>query len=143
MLQAARSVMPNNARIRQTLRGGACGLAMLALTASAAATTRIQKDAEAAGFAAASNCGYCHTFDSNHMKDEARKAGLPMSGRLDCYACHGNRLPKSGPRILNERGLFLTAAKRQFSAEKVDAAWLKTYREPSPAASPKGGAARK
>jgi hypothetical protein len=59
-----------------------------------------------------------------------------MRGRLDCYACHRNRLPKSGSRLLNERGLFLTAAKRQFNAEKVDGAWLKSYREPSPNPSP-------
>jgi hypothetical protein len=50
---------------------------------------------------------------------------------LDCYACHKGRLPKTGARLLNERGLFLFNAKRHMRSEKV----LKTYRDPSPAPS--------
>ena len=109
------------------------GLPMTALLAwfalPATATIRIQEEAISHGFAAASNCGYCHTFDSDHMKDEAKKRGL---SRLDCYVCHRGRLPKSGTGLLNDRGRFLVAAKRQFRAEKVDGAWLTNYREPSP-----------
>jgi hypothetical protein len=100
---------------------------------SAVATIRIQEEALSHGYPA-SNCGYCHTFDSSHMKEEARKKGM---SRLDCQACHHGRLPKSGINILNGRGRFLVAAKRQFRAEKVDGAWLENYHEPSPAPSPK------
>jgi hypothetical protein len=101
--------------------------------APAAATVRIQEEAISRGFAA-SNCGYCHTFDSDHMKDEAKKRGM---SRLDCYACHGGRLPKTGASLLNNRGRFLAATKRHFRAEKVDGAWLRHYREPAPSPSPK------
>lgn len=102
------------------------------LVPPAAATLRIQEEAVSHGFAA-SNCGYCHTFDSDHMKEEAKKRGM---SRLDCYVCHRGRLPKSGSGLLNDRGRFLVAAKRQFRAEKVDGAWLKNYREPAPAPKP-------
>ncbi|HET8646868.1 MAG TPA: hypothetical protein VFO85_15340 [Vicinamibacteria bacterium] len=106
--------------------------AALALAAvPALATIRIQKEAEGHGYPAA-NCGYCHTFDSNHMKEEAAKQGRSVRG-LDCYVCHGRRLPKSGSWLLNERGLFLTRVKQQFRADRVDGAWLKNYREPAPA----------
>jgi hypothetical protein len=111
------------------LRAAAVAAAVLALlSAPAAATVRIQKDAVALGFAAA-NCSYCHTFDSEHMMQQGADKGVRVQ-RLDCYACHRDRLPKDGPRLLNERGLFLSAAKRHLEAEKVDARWLKTYHEP-------------
>lgn len=112
----------------------AASLAALFVLAApeAAATIRIRDEAVSHGFPA-SNCGYCHTFDSDHMKDEARKKGL---SRLDCQACHRGRLPKSGINVLNDRGRFLVAARRQFRAEKVDGAWLKSYREPSAKPSP-------
>jgi cytochrome c2 len=115
----------------------AAGAAVVLVVAAvqATATVRIQQDAIALGYANASNCGYCHTFDSNHMQDKAKEQGITVA-RLDCYACHRNRLPKAGPRLLNARGLYLTNAKSHFRADKVDAAWLKAYREPSPHPSP-------
>lgn len=121
--------MRKHRRKGQVLRLAASAAALFALTAPrAAATVRIQQEAISHGYPA-SNCGYCHTFDNDHMKEQAKKQGLKLA-RLDCYACHGNRLPKRGTKMLNERGLFLAAAKRQFKAEKVDGAWLKSYHEP-------------
>ena len=96
----------------------------------AAATLRIQREAVALGYPA-SNCGYCHVFDNDHMKERGKSQGIEVR-TLDCYACHKGRLPKTGSQLLNERGLFLLAAKRHMQAPKVMAAWLKTYREPSP-----------
>lgn len=111
--------------------------AVFALTATTAlATIRIQRDAEALGYPA-QNCSYCHVFDSDHMKERGAGPNGVRVTHLDCYACHRDRLPKRGVHLLNERGLFLNWAKRQFRADKVDAAWLKNYREGTPKAKPK------
>jgi hypothetical protein len=115
------------------LRLAASLAALFALTApEAAATVRIRDEAVSHGFPA-SNCGYCHTFDSDHMKDEAKKKGL---SRLDCLACHGRRLPKTGASVLNDRGRFLVAVRRHLRVDRVDGAWLKKYGDPAPSPSP-------
>jgi hypothetical protein len=108
---------------------GAVGAALLA--APAGATLRVQSEALERGFPSG-NCGYCHTFDSDHMKNEAKKQNRVVRG-LDCYACHGRRLPKKGAWLLNERGLHLVNAKRHLGAERVNAEWLSSYKEPRPA----------
>jgi hypothetical protein len=106
-------------------------VAAAALAAPVWATVRIQNEAIDQGFAAG-NCSYCHTFDSDHMKNEAKKQNLVVR-KLDCYACHGGRLPKKGAWLLNDRGLYLVNAKRHLSAERVNTEWLSSYKEPSPA----------
>lgn len=127
--------MYNDRRIGHVLRIAAALAALFACSARwSAATVRIQQEALSHGFPAG-NCVYCHTFDGNHMKEQAKKQGLTMA-RPDCSVCHHGRLPKTGERLLNDRGRFLAAAKRQFNAERVDGAWLEKYREPSPSPKP-------
>jgi hypothetical protein len=122
---------------RQTLRAGAIAAAVFALTAATArATIRIQGEAQALGYPA-QNCSYCHVFDSDHMKERGAGPNGVRVTHLDCYACHRDRLPKRGVHLLNERGLYLSWAKRQFRADKVEAAWLKNYREPASSAKAK------
>ena len=119
------------------MRAGAAAAAVLALTAvPVRATIRIQGDAVALGYPA-QNCSYCHVFDSDHMKERGAGPNGVRVTHLDCYACHRDKLPKRGVRLLNDRGLYLNWTKRQFRADKVDAAWLKNYREPTPKAKPK------
>ena len=119
---------------RQILRFAAGGAVLLAGTATrATATIRIQQDALTLGYPA-QNCSYCHVFDSDHMKQRGKNQGIEVR-TLDCYACHKGRLPKTGPRLLNERGLFLLVTKRHMGVDKVMASWLKMYRGPSPAPS--------
>ena len=121
---------------RQILRVAAGGAVLLAFaTPRATATVRVRDEAINLGYAAG-NCGYCHTFDNDHMKQRGTRPGVEVR-ILDCYACHKGRLPKTGAEMLNDRGRFLAAAKRHLQREKVVAEWLKTYREPSPA--PPGG----
>jgi hypothetical protein len=117
---------------RQILRVAAGGAVLLAFAAPrATATVRVRDEAIKLGYAAG-NCGYCHTFDNDHMKQQGSKPGVDVRV-LDCYACHKGRLPKTGAEMLNDRGRFLVAAKRHMQREKVVAEWLKTYRDPSPA----------
>jgi hypothetical protein len=96
----------------------------------ALATIRLQREALGAGFPAA-NCGYCHSFDREHMQKKAREMGLNTT---NCMVCHGDRLPKSGADLMNDRGKWLLAEKTKRKAAVVDMVWLKTYVEPSPAA---------
>jgi hypothetical protein len=125
--------MWNDRRNENLLRLAASVAALFAFTAPrAAATVRIQQEAVSNGFPA-TNCNYCHTFDSDHMKDAAKKKGL---SRLDCLACHGRRLPKSGASVLNDRGRFLVAVRRHLRVDRVDGAWLKKYGDPAPRPSP-------
>jgi hypothetical protein len=115
----------------QILRFAGGGAVLLAVTATpTTATIRIQQEALTLGYPAY-NCSYCHTFDSDHMKQRGKSQGIEVR-TLDCYACHKSRLPKTGERLLNERGVFLLAAKRHMRADKVMAEWLKTYKAPSP-----------
>ena len=95
----------------------------------ALATIRLQKEATDAGYPAG-NCGYCHSFDREHMQKKAREMGLSTT---NCMVCHGDRLPKSGPDLMNARGKWLLAEKAKRKASAVDASWLKDYAEPNPA----------
>ena len=118
----------------QILRFAAGSAVLLAVTATrTTATIRIQQEALTLGYPA-HNCSYCHVFDSDHMKERGKSQGIEVR-TLDCYACHKGRLPKTGARLLNERGLFLLITKRHMGVDKVMASWLKTYRAPSPAPS--------
>lgn len=108
-------------------------IAMLALCpVGALATPPLQKKAKDAGFPS-DNCGYCHSFDSDHMRAKAKSLG--MEDNLNCMRCHGARLPKMGARLFNPRGLYLVGRKLQTKAREVDVQWLKDYVEEHP----KGG----
>jgi hypothetical protein len=78
------------------------GLGAFGLAVNAYATMPIQKEAKAAGVAAAT-----------------------------CKYCHGEALPKKTAFTLNERGKWLMAEKDKRKAEKIDGAWLKDYVEPA------------
>jgi hypothetical protein len=91
------------------------------------ATVRIGREAVSLRYPAG-NCSYCHTFDSEHMRKRAKDAGLTVRG-LECGMCHGHEL-RTGPRLLNLRGLWLLGQKRRLEAPRVDPAWLTGYREP-------------
>ena len=102
-------------------------LALLGLWPVAAlATTPLQKQAKEAGFPA-DNCSYCHSFDSDHMRERARSLGL--EDNLDCGRCHGSRLPKMGAKLFNPRGLYLVGRKLAARTREVDVKWLKDYVE--------------
>ena len=103
-------------------------LAVLSLAVAAAipafSTTRIGEEAVAIG-QPAQNCSYCHTFDSDHMRQRAREAGMHMR-RLECGTCHGRAL-RTGVRILNDRGLWMRTRRLRLKTERVDVAWLADY----------------
>ena len=109
----------------RTLLTSAVGAGVIA--GPAWATLRVQAEALSRGFPAG-NCGYCHTFDGEHMKNAAKKQNRAVR-EMDCYACHGRHLPKKGSWLLNDRGLYLVDAKRHLSAERVNVEWLGSYRE--------------
>lgn len=100
------------------------------------ATVGIRERALEIGYHEADNCGFCHTFDGDHMKVKAREAGIVTQG-YNCYLCHhGKNLPLTGYDLLNERGKWLAAEKKRQKAEKVDAVWLSRYPGPSPKPAP-------
>lgn len=102
--------------------------AVLALAATTAlATPPLQKKAADLGFPA-KGCAYCHSFDTDHMQERARKMGINPG---NCHACHAAKLPKTGDALFNERGKWLRAEKAKRKAEAVDPAWLKSYPEPA------------
>ena len=105
---------------------------LLALSAvrPASATPPFERRAKAAGFAA-TDCTYCHAFTMDHMTKKALEMKIPP---MNCYACHGNRLPRSGKALYNDRGQWLLTQKRLRQSTDVDVAWLKDYLPPSPAA---------
>jgi hypothetical protein len=54
---------------------------------------------------------------------------------MNCFACHGNQLPRRGSALYNDRGKWLVAEKRRRQTSEVDVTWLRDY-GPSPAPSP-------
>ncbi len=99
-------------------------VALSLVPALAMATPPIQRRAAERGFPA-KGCAHCHTFDTDHMAEKARKLGIKPG---DCHACHGTRLPKWGAALFNERGKWLVVEKERLKAESVDPAWLKDYK---------------
>ncbi len=100
----------------------------------AGATVHIRELAQAAGYPA-QECSYCHSFSLAHMREQARKVGIQT---MNCTACHGNRLPKQGLALFNERGRWLLAEKKRRNAVVVDPKWLQGYVAPSPSPSTGG-----
>jgi cytochrome c551/c552 len=94
------------------------------VAAAAGATPPLEKSAKKAGFPADS-CQYCHTFDTTHMEAKARQMGISP---MNCGACHGSQLPKTGPSFFNERGKWLVGEKVRRKVKDIDVKWLKDYR---------------
>ena len=106
---------------------------LLVLASSASATPPLERRAKEAGFPA-TDCLYCHSFDTKHMEGKAKELG---TSPMNCGACHGARLPKSGKDLFNDRGRWLLGEKARRQAKEVDVQWLKDYRTgPSPSPSP-------
>jgi hypothetical protein len=101
-------------------------LAAFLAVPSARATPPLLLASKRAGLPA-EGCQYCHTFDTRHMVERARRLGL---SNMDCGACHGARLPKSGLALFNDRGRWLVGQKRLRRADKVDVGWLRAYKAP-------------
>lgn len=112
-----------HARARALL--AAAGLALLAPAGEA--TVEMQKDAKRLGFAV-QNCLYCHASPhaTEAMKAKARAARVSEG---NCLACHGNDIPAA----LNARGEWLVAQKGVRGAKACDMAWLRDYKDPTPA----------
>jgi hypothetical protein len=108
-------------------------LGALSTAPPAGATPPIQRHARAAGYPA-SDCTYCHAFTMDHMRQKAIEMKIAP---MNCYACHGNRLPKSGKALFNPRGQWLVDQKHARQASDVDVAWLKDYVPASPPATAK------
>ena len=113
--------------------GGVIALAGVLALPMLGATPVLQRKAVEAGFPA-QDCLYCHTFDVHHMRERAKKMGLPSS---NCGGCHGSRLPKSGLALMSARGRWLVAEKARRKADVVDVGWLKAYVEPRPTPAPR------
>lgn len=108
--------------------------AALSLAATfAAATPPLQRKAKELGFPATS-CAYCHSFDTNHMVEKAQKLRI---NPMDCRACHGTRLPKTGQALFNDRGKWLVSEKDKRKAEAVNPRWLKDYEDKATRDEPK------
>jgi hypothetical protein len=107
-------------------RGRVAVALLLLWPVAARATTPVQKRAKDAGFPA-ENCSYCHSFDTDHMRERARSLGL--QDNLDCMRCHGSELPKMGAKLYNARGLYLVGRKIKARAREVDVKWLRDYVE--------------
>ena len=110
------------------LRSAALLLAVIGLPAArAGATVEMQVAAKKLGYPVV-NCLYCHatSHSVDVMKQKAK--ALSMSDG-NCLACHGANIPAK----LNDRGHWLVAEKTKRSAKECDMAWLRDYKEPTPA----------
>lgn len=105
--------------------------ALGALGVPAQATVEMQIEAKKLGYAVG-NCLYCHAaaHSVDVMKQKAKS--LNMSDG-NCLACHGANIPAK----LNERGAWLVAEKGRRRAKACDMAWLKAFKEPTPASGAK------
>lgn len=118
----------NNRGMLRSMRARLCLVALaawLAATAPAGATPPIQRKARDAGFLA-EDCIYCHNFNMAHMRERARALGI---SNMNCYTCHGGKLPLTGANLYNDRGKFLLAEKGRRKVKEVDVSWLKDYVE--------------
>ena len=93
----------------------------LAAPPPAGATPPIQRKARALGLPAA-DCTYGHAFGMDHMNKRAMEMKIAP---MNCYACHGNRLPLAGRALFNARGWWLVEIKRTERAKEVDVARLR------------------
>jgi hypothetical protein len=103
---------------------------LLLLSPPSDATVEMQNQAKKLGFAV-SNCLYCHASPHATEKMKAKARSLNIS-EGNCLACHGSNIPAG----LNQRGEWLVAQKLARGAKACDMAWLKDYKEATPAPKP-------
>jgi mono/diheme cytochrome c family protein len=91
------------------------------------ATVEMQISAKKLGFQFA-NCLYCHASPhaAQAMKDRAKALAMAEG---NCVACHGKDIPAT----LNDRGNWLVLERKKRGVKVPEMAWLKDYREPTPA----------
>ncbi len=115
------------------LRGTMALAAAVLLAGPALATVEMQVQAKKLGFEVTGNCLYCHAH-SHSVEVMKQKAKTLNVSDGNCLGCHGGNIPSK----LNERGRWLVAEKTRRGAKACDMAWLRDYKEPTPAP---GGAA--
>ncbi len=109
------------------VRGALLFAAVGLLAAHAEASVEMQVQAKKLGFPVG-NCLYCHA--SSHSVDVMKqKAKALAMNEGNCLACHGANIPVK----LNDRGHWLVAQKGKRGAKECDMAWLRDYKEPTPA----------
>ncbi len=108
-------------------RGWAAASAMMLAAAPAMATVEMQVEAKKLGFPVG-NCLYCHAHSHSVevMKEKAKALHLSDG---NCLGCHGANIPSK----LNARGRWLMAEKTKRGAKACEMAWLRDYKEPTPA----------
>jgi hypothetical protein len=114
---------------RPPVRAFLLALAAMCAVPPVSATPPLERRAKAAGYPA-TDCTYCHSFSMDHMTKKALEMKIPP---MNCYACHGKNLPRSGKALFNARGQYLVDERRSRQVDDVDVAWLKAYVEASPA----------
>ncbi len=103
------------------------GAALGVMASRGEATVEMEVQAKKLGFPVV-NCTYCHATPHavDAMKQKAKALNINEN---NCLACHGANIPAK----LNERGHWLVAEKARRGAKACDMAWLKDYKEPTPA----------
>lgn len=110
------------------LRGALALAAVVMLAAPALATVEMQVQAKKLGVEVTGNCLYCHAH-SHSIEVMRQKAKTLSVNDGNCLACHGGNIPSK----LNDRGRWLVAEKTRRGAKQCDMAWLREYKEPTPA----------
>lgn len=97
------------------------------LASSGEATVEMEVAAKRLGFPVV-NCLYCHatSHSAEVMKQKAKTLNINDG---NCLLCHGANIPAK----LNERGHWLVAEKSRRGAKVWDMAWLRDYKEATPA----------
>lgn len=97
------------------------------LASRSQATVEMEVQAKKLGFPVV-NCLYCHATAHavDAMKQKAKSLNMNDG---NCLACHGANIPAK----LNDRGHWLVAEKARRAAKAWDMAWLRDYKEPTPA----------
>src|SRR5512143_1819503 len=108
---------------RSALLCAALGL----LASRSQASVEMEVEAKKLGLPAV-NCLYCHATAHavEVMKQKAKSLNMSEG---NCLACHGANVPAK----LNDRGHWLVAEKARRGAKRCDMAWLRDYKEPTPA----------
>ena len=106
------------------------GAAIGVMASRGEATVEMEVQAKKLGFPAA-NCLFCHA--TPHSVETMRQKAKALNiNEGNCLACHGANIPAK----LNDRGHWLVAEKAKRAAKAYDMAWLRDYKEPTPAPAP-------
>lgn len=108
-------------------------VAVAASVVPAKATVEMQIEAKKLGYHL-TNCLYCHAA-SHSVEVMKQKAKALNMNDGNCLACHGANVPAK----LNGRGEWLVAEKKRRRAKDCQMAWLRDYKEPTPAPATRHG----